>query len=615
MQLRGHRSDRIVLVAMVATLAAGGWGVWRSISDAEIEHAAYHSATELNGTITHLDEVLTMSARMCAATGDAAWETRYRNHEPPLDAAINELLTLPGAEALRKTTDQVDTANRQLVAMENRAFALVREDKRPEAVALLSCIEYVEQKRIYRQGYEAISKSLRDSLKEYYRRLRATTTLSTAGMIFLVTVLMVGSLSLRRARRDLELRRILEAKLRVSEERHRALFESSRDAIMTAEPPSWRFTSGNAACIEMFCCDNEADFTSRGPWELSPEQQPDGTPSRENAKRMIEQAMQTGSNFFEWAHRRIDGEVFPATVLLTRVDLPHISFLQATVRDISEQRRIELEMQQKQRLASIGTLASGVAHEINNPIMGIANYAEMIQDRSANGDETINEFAGEIIKESQRMAAIVKSLMAFAMQGQRSHSNAGLSDIVNGTLNLLRTAIARDHIRVDIHVSDTLPAIRCHRQQLQHVIMNLLTNASDALNDRYPENDENKKIRIDAGVRSQPPMTADTAQPQMSNDPRRTSDYVRLIVEDCGVGIPRNVQKHLFDPFFTTKSRAIHSGLGLAICHGIVEEHGGRLSVDCEPGKWTRFYVDLPVGTTSGSDPGKEKARTSTVKS
>jgi two-component system sensor kinase FixL len=126
-----------------------------------------------------------------------------------------------------------------------------------------------------------------------------------------------------------------------SEERFRVLFETSNDAIMTMEPPTWKFTSGNPATIKMFQAKDEAQFVAQGPWDVSPEFQPDGTRSDDKAKAMILKAVQEGSAFFEWDHMRLDGEVFPATVLLTRVTLGAKVFLQATVRDITEAKKVE----------------------------------------------------------------------------------------------------------------------------------------------------------------------------------------------------------------------------------------------------------------------------------
>jgi PAS domain S-box-containing protein len=132
--------------------------------------------------------------------------------------------------------------------------------------------------------------------------------------------------------------------LRESEERHRLLFESSRDAMMTLGPPSWRFTSGNPAACEIFGAGNVLEFTALAPWDVSPERQPDGRPSADKAREMIDTALGEGTHFFEWTHRRVSGEDFPATVLLTRMEMAGQVFLQATVRDITLQKRMEEDL-------------------------------------------------------------------------------------------------------------------------------------------------------------------------------------------------------------------------------------------------------------------------------
>lgn len=122
---------------------------------------------------------------------------------------------------------------------------------------------------------------------------------------------------------------------------YRSLYMNSKEAIMFLEPSTSRFTEANPATLEMFRCKDEMEFTSREPWKLSPEKQPDGRFSFDKAKEMIDIAMRDGAHFFEWTHKRMDGEVFPATVLLTKVKFDGSTIIQGTVRDISVQKNAE----------------------------------------------------------------------------------------------------------------------------------------------------------------------------------------------------------------------------------------------------------------------------------
>ncbi len=139
-----------------------------------------------------------------------------------------------------------------------------------------------------------------------------------------------------------------EAARRASDEKYRRLFDVTRDATMIIESPSWKFTSGNPAALKMFGASNEAEFTSHGPWELSPERQPDGAESAEKAKVMIETTLREGTNFFEWVHRRIDGAEFPADVLLTPLIQGKSLIIHCTVRNISERKAAELSVQESE---------------------------------------------------------------------------------------------------------------------------------------------------------------------------------------------------------------------------------------------------------------------------
>ncbi len=153
---------------------------------------------------------------------------------------------------------------------------------------------------------------------------------------------------------DITERTQAEERLSESEERYRLLFDSSREAMMTFAPPLWNYTSGNPAALEMFGVRDMAEFNTLGPWDVSPDYQPDGSLSVKKGHEQITVAMREGSHFFEWTHRRQDGTVFPTTVLLTRIEMATQTFVQATVRDITAQKNVEtLLFRERQRLADI----------------------------------------------------------------------------------------------------------------------------------------------------------------------------------------------------------------------------------------------------------------------
>ena len=149
---------------------------------------------------------------------------------------------------------------------------------------------------------------------------------------------------------DVTERKLIQVELQKSEERYRKLFDSAKDALMALHPPMWQFTSGNPAILEMFKVKSIEEFLTYGPWDVSPEKQPDGRLSSEKAQEMIKIAMTKGSNFFEWTHKRLNGKSFSATVLLTKIQLKDEIFLQATVRDITDSKKAEETLKKSESL-------------------------------------------------------------------------------------------------------------------------------------------------------------------------------------------------------------------------------------------------------------------------
>ena len=277
-------------------------------------------------------------------------------------------------------------------------------------------------------------------------------------------------------------------------------------------------------------------------------------------------------DFAGFGHEIIDVTYFPMSD-----DTGKVEGVVFNARDITETRKLEEQLIQSQKIESIGTLAGGVAHEINNPINGIMNYAQLIID----GMETENpasEFAQEIINETERIAEIVRNLLTFARHEKQAHSPAQFSNIVTSVLSLIQTVMRHDQIDLHVEISEDLPKIKCRSQQIQQVLMNLMTNARDALNERYPGYDPEKRLRVSA-------RPVDKAGRK----------FIRTTVEDFGTGISPEIRERIFDPFFTSKPKESGTGLGLSISYGIVKDHGGELTVESEPGRYTRFHMDLPM--------------------
>ena len=363
-----------------------------------------------------------------------------------------------------------------------------------------------------------------------------------------------------------------------SENRFHLLVETAPDAIYIVVDEKLVFV--NKEMIRLMGAESEDDLIGRTVWEhIHPHYH---ELVKQRVERMAQQSISAPP--LEEVFKRLDGTNVYVEVSAVSIKYQHVAGMLVFVRDITERKRIEnlkMEMEaqqrQQQKLEAIGTLAGGVAHEINNPIHGIMNYAELILDEK-NISEYGAAYAREIIHETDRISVIVKNLLQFSRHEKQTHSYASVYDIIGQTVSLISTVIKKDQITLDIKLDDGLSEIKCRSQQIQQVLMNLLTNARDALNEKYPEYDENKLIRVGCSL--------------FERDDRR---WVAITVEDRGNGIPEDVRDRMFDPFFSTKPRETGTGLGLSISHGIVKDHHGRIKVETALGRFTKFILELPV--------------------
>ncbi len=246
--------------------------------------------------------------------------------------------------------------------------------------------------------------------------------------------------------------------------------------------------------------------------------------------------------------------------------------------DETELKALQAETMRASHLASIGELAAGVAHEINNPINSVINLAQILINECAD-ENPEHDVAGRIIKEGNRIADIVGSLLAFARDRKGRKDPVTVSQIMTEALALTEAQIQKDGIDLKISVPEDLPFLIGHLQQIQQVFLNIINNARYALNKKYPDGHESKILEILVEM--------------VTNEDR---PWIRIKFLDRGIGIPSNIIENVMNPFFTTKPAGVGTGLGLSIGHGIISDHGGKLRIESTEGEYTRVIIDLPAG-------------------
>jgi two-component system NtrC family sensor kinase len=247
-----------------------------------------------------------------------------------------------------------------------------------------------------------------------------------------------------------------------------------------------------------------------------------------------------------------------------------------SLRDRDERQRVESEhkLMQSEQQASIGKLAAGVAHEINNPLTGVLTFTHMLLKRQ-NLDEEVRKDLETIAKETERVRKIVKGLLDFSRQTKLDPEPTDINRLVKNTIALLENQALIKGLSLEFNPSEELPVRTVDRSQLQSVLLNILMNAFDAT---VPG--DTIKVTTGIGVSSS----------------EQAMKGIEITVADTGCGITQENLGKLFDPFFTTKEVGQGTGLGLAVSYGIIERHGGTIRVHSEVGKGSTFTVWLPLG-------------------
>jgi len=274
-----------------------------------------------------------------------------------------------------------------------------------------------------------------------------------------------------------------------------------------------------------------------------------------------------------------DGTLIDVEISLSPLRTPEGLFVSCSVRDISAQRKLEMQLRQSQKIEAIGRLAGGISHDFNNLLTVILGRTEMMIS-----DPTLSENTQKglvLIHETGRRAAeLTRQLLQFSRQQVIEPRIVDLNQVIRDTTELLRRLIG-DNIDFSIKLHPELGKVRCDASQIEQVVMNLVINAHDAMPTGGSLSIETKNVVFDETYCSRVPDAA-------------PGPHVMMSISDTGIGMDEKTQTRIFEPFFTTKEQGKGTGLGLATVYGIVKQAGGHIFVYSEPGHGTTFKVYLP---------------------
>jgi len=381
--------------------------------------------------------------------------------------------------------------------------------------------------------------------------------------------------------RDITAQRQAQEALRTSEMRYRTLYDSSRDAIMVLTPTEG-FLSGNPAAIKIFGCRDEEEFTSCTPADLSPEYQPDGVLSGAKAQQMMATAMKEGSHFFEWKHRRIDDSEFFATVLLTLLELEGKDYLQATVRDITDQKLAAEELRVAKEAAEAANEAKSeflarMSHEIRTPMNAVIGMTELLLDTDMS--PTQHEYLGLVRESAESLLSVINDILDFSrIEADKLELGSTTFDVresLGDTMKALGIRAHAENLELACRFASEVPErLVGDLDRLRQIIVNLVGNAI-----KFTDEGE---VLLNVEVESRSDNDVD----------------LHFSVTDTGIGIPPEKCSTIFDAFEQVDGSRTRkfggSGLGLAICSRLVGMMGGQIWLESEVDRGSTFHFMVP---------------------
>jgi two-component system, NtrC family, sensor kinase len=261
------------------------------------------------------------------------------------------------------------------------------------------------------------------------------------------------------------------------------------------------------------------------------------------------------------------------------------------VKERTEELRLaEAEVARGEKLASIGQLAAGVAHELNNPLTGVLTFTHLLRQKAADGSQDAEDL-DLVIRETRRCASIIRRLLDFARDKPPEKGPVKLNPLIEDTVRFVGRSAALKQVEIDLQLDPDLPLLHVDGDLIKQLLMNLLVNAQQAIEERG-------RIVVRSRLLAAHPLAADQpAQPA-----------VEISISDTGCGIAQADLQRIFDPFFTSKEVGKGTGLGLSVSYGIVKAHGGAIEVESSVGEGSTFRVYLPVATTPQSEPATSES-------
>lgn len=347
---------------------------------------------------------------------------------------------------------------------------------------------------------------------------------------------------------------------RQAEELYRTLAESSPVGVYIIQGGKFRFVN---AQFQKYTGFSQDELSNMDPFEIiHPE---DRERVRNNVVQMLKGNL---SRPYEFRVVLRDGETHWAMETVVSIYYEGERATLGNFMDITERKKMQEQLIATERMASIGELASGIAHELNNPLTGVISFSNLLLEKDL--PDGVKEDLKIINGEAQRTARVVRNLLTFARKQAPAKEPVKLNKVIESVMELRAYEMRVNNIQVTTQFASDLPEVTADAFQLQQVFINIIINAEYFMTE----------------ARRKGTLTITTEQ---------IENAVRASFKDDGPGIAEEHLGYLFDPFFTTKGVGKGTGLGLSICRGIVTEHGGKIYAESEPGRGAIFIVELPV--------------------